>query len=221
MSLFTSLRNYSVFTILLSCASLAIANSAQAAAFSNNTWNFVGNTDPTANPITDITLTNNVTATPPAEAITFLWQDPVNGIGRFGTDPDDDTTDNSTSASLIWQTFDAAAGDTLSFNWDFDTQDTQEADFGFFGVSQNGGNATVNRLASALVGPIASNPYTYTFGSTGTYTIGIGVSNWTDDTNVSTLALSNINYTAIPTPALLPGLVGVGIGVIRRQRGRD
>lgn len=221
MSLLTSLRNYSVFTILLSCASLAIANSAQAAAFSNDSWNFVGNNSPATNPVINVTLTNNINAAPPAEVLPSNWQSIINGIGQFGT-PDDD----STSASMIWQTFDAAAGDTLSFNWLFSSQDTQQPDFGFFAVSQNLPNfvtpdAIVSQLQVAPGEPIASNPYTYTFGSTGKYTIGIGVSNWRDDDAVSTLTLSNINYTAIPTPALLPGLVGVGIGVIRRQRGRD
>lgn len=221
MSLLTSLRNYSVFTILLSCASLAIANSAQAAAFSNNSWNFVGNTNPATNPVTSVTLTNDIDADPSAEIDPLTWQSILNGIGQFGT-PDDD----STSASMLWQTFDASAGDTLSFNWLFSSQDTQQPDFGFFAVSQSLPNslatdAIVSQLQVASGGPIANNPYTYTFGTTGTYTIGIGVSNWLDDDAVSTLTLSNINYTAIPTPALLPGLVGVGIGVIRRQRVRD
>ncbi len=216
MSFSTALRNYSALTILLGCTSLAIANPAEAANFSNTNWNVIGNSS-VVNPVANTTLTTDTTATPPAQTSTFAWQNPVKGVGRFGTNPNNSTTDESTSASLIWKTFDAAAGDKLAFNWLFSTQDTVD-DFSFFSVSRNGVAATVNRLASVLGGAVASNPYSYSFNTAGTYTVGIGVANWLDDTGVSTLGLSNIKYTAIPTPALLPGLVGLGLGLLRKRK---
>jgi hypothetical protein len=60
--------------------------------------------------------------------------------------------------------------------------------------------------------------YSYQFAQAGRYTIGFGVVDVEDFSVTSALQLSGFQYKAIPTPALLPGLVGLGLGLLRKRK---
>lgn len=126
---------------------------------------------------------------------------------------------NATVGSAIKQSFFANAGEKVSFDWFFETADYLPFnDFAFTTLSSQ-----IGVLSSiGLVGNYGNSGvqnYSFLIPATGTYTLGFGVVNALDSTLSSTLYVDNIRpSTAIPTPALLPGLVGMGIAALRKKR---
>ena len=127
--------------------------------------------------------------------------------------------------SAIKQSFTANAGDVVSFAYNFTTQDYLPFnDFAFTTLS-----SSIEGLASVkLVGNVEGNttstgPKTYSWvaPTTGTYTLGLGVINVGDDDVGTTLVVDNASTTAVPTPALLPGLIGLGVSVWRKRKGES
>jgi hypothetical protein len=127
--------------------------------------------------------------------------------------------------SAIKQTFNVQAGDQISFDWNFLTNETNSAfpDFAFFTVSRDI-NTTLATIADAVT---PSSPFrfetgirsfSYTFTTSGTYTVGIGVLDDADVTTSSALQVGNADYKAVPTPALLPALVGFGVAALRKRK---
>lgn len=106
----------------------------------------------------------------------------------------------------------AQAGDSFSFSWVLSTLDVDNIDRAFVSIS-DGVNETIFNLTG-------SPSFSHSFTDAGTYTIGIGVLDIDDSNGESLLALSNANYTAaaVPTPALLPGLIGMGVAAFRKKR---
>jgi hypothetical protein len=98
-------------------------------------------------------------------------------------------------------------GDRFSFNWSFQTFDTAYIDRAF---------VTINNTLFNLTG---SNPFSYTFTGAGNYRIAIGVVDVNDTSGSSQLTVNNADLTAVPTPALLPGLIAWGLrsGLKRRR----
>ena len=124
--------------------------------------------------------------------------------------------------SLVSQSFTALAGQTLSFDWSFTTLEDLYLDNAF--VVING--ALVNLATTAAPG-LASQSWSYTFGSSGVVNLAFGVVDTGDYTGTSELTVGNLQLstvTAVPEPAthalLLAGLGAVGAVAARRRRPR-
>lgn len=125
--------------------------------------------------------------------------------------------DNPTEGSAIITELLANAGDIFSFDWEFFTNDNLSADYAFVTVLFEANPlAEVFKLATAPTA--ASGKFSYSFANAGNYKIGIGIVDVGDATGSSGLTISNANVEAIPTPALLPGLIGLGLGVVRKRK---
>jgi len=193
---------------LASAGSLAIAKPASAITLGLGSWTRLG--DVTSN---GLTLT---TANPTIEAGNLSGSTPYNAFSpRLSTAIGlaNNAALNAglgiTSAvgyqegsAIRNSSFAASAGDSFTLNWSFSQLDS--VDVGF---------VKVNGSLFALHG---SSPFTYTFPSAGTYDLAIGVVDVSDFTGVSVLQISDAE-APVPTPALLPGLVGLGLGVIRKR----
>ena len=113
--------------------------------------------------------------------------------------------------SLASQSFAVHAGDTLRFNYSFSTQETLFQDRAFMVL--NGNLVTLATRSS----PAPGTPFTWTFGSSGTATLALGVVDTGDFNGVSRLTLSNLTLTPVPEPASwLLMLAGAGL-LARRQ----
>lgn len=146
------------------------------------------------------------------------------GLPIGALDPDAPNGLAAYEGSAARQTFSAAAGDTLSFRWNFGTSDSFE-DYAF---------VVVDGQFSRLAGPVdAILPGTFGNGlqtgeqtfslnlvGNGTHTLAFGVVDVGDYNLTSTLAVGQVLVTAVPEPAGLALLVaGLGLlgGVARRR----
>jgi hypothetical protein len=139
----------------------------------------------------------------------------------------------ATQGSAIRQTFTAEAGDILTFDWNFLTNEPALFpalnDFSFVSIS------SLSALASTTFPPAAPfsmtqffqetgfQPFSFTIPTTGTYTLGIGVTDWRDSTIDSGLLVDNVNLTPVPEPTsalsvLAFGALGAGSVLKRKQR---
>jgi hypothetical protein len=133
--------------------------------------------------------------------------------------------------SAIKQTFTANAGDTLSFNWNFLTNESLPSSSNDFAFVVTLGSPT--GLADTNAAFIPSNTifsnetgfqtFSRILSIGGNYTLGIGIVNVADGEIGSGLLIDNVALTsgptpAIPTPALLPSLIGMGIATLRKKR---
>jgi hypothetical protein len=137
--------------------------------------------------------------------------------------------------SAIRQTFTANAGDILTFDWNFLTNETALFpplnDFSFVSIS------SLQDLAGALdqrfqpvISPMTRffqetgfQPFSFTIPTTGTYTLGIGVTDWRDTTKDSVLLVDNVQFASVPEPTSVLGLLafgalGAGSVLKRKQR---
>lgn len=125
------------------------------------------------------------------------------------------TGGNNNSGNLGFTSFltTAAGTGSVSFNWNYSTQD-EEAGFDPFGYVLN--NVFFTLTNERLTGQSGSVSFDVALGDR----FGFGI--FTDD-NIfgrGTATISNFNAptaTPIPTPALLPGLIGLGLGVLRKR----
>ncbi len=172
-----------------------------------------------------IQTTGNLTALAPAVAASLGLAGPaIAGLGAG-------TPVNGTGIS---QNVTVAAGDTLSFNWNFLTDELTELpmynDFGFFSVSgsafllasRNSSTYNVVSPPAGFEGQTGWMTQSYTFPSAGTYSIGFGVFNVGDAGFDSALVLDAISIP-VPEPASATlsalGLIGLAVcGWRRRNR---
>ena len=179
---------------------LALASSLGAIAFSTPAYSI--NLDlSTFNSIGDVTNNNTVIQSGTGDTVdvdaleSFLGFTP----GSFAQD--------ITYGSAIKQTLSLNAGDRFSFDWTFNTSDSDQA---FVSI----GNA-IQVLSS-------SNPYSYTFATSGSYQIAMGVLDVTDSTGSSTLTLSNAQIEAVPWETDALPVVGTtllfGIGIWKKYK---
>jgi hypothetical protein len=119
---------------------------------------------------------------------------------------------NVIEGSVIQTVLDGVmAGDKLSFNWSLQTFDTDRA----FVAINNVINPIASNTATTLTG---SSPFSYTFAGAGSYRVAIGVVDVGNAFSSSILTVNNANLTAVPTPALLPGLIALGLRVRAKRR---
>ena len=130
----------------------------------------------------------------------------------------------STIGSLIYQTTTASAGDSFRFRWNFVEDDyVPWDDWAFYGISFNGGPATLTKFASlATVGPLDSGPtingwttLNVNIAATGSYTFYFGVVNALDAAKQSFLWIDNVQAQVLPpvTPSGVPD-GGSGIALL-------
>jgi len=125
----------------------------------------------------------------------------------------------ATQGSAIRQTFTANAGNILTFDWNFLTNETALFpalnDFSFVSIS------SLQDLASttfpAVISPMTRffqetgfQPFSFTIPTTGTYTLGIGVTDWRDTTKDSVLLVDNVQLASVPEPTSTLGLLAFG-----------
>lgn len=191
-------RTAVVISIAGTIGSWAIALPASAAAIDFSTWSASGNVS-TGVGSASLLTPNSTSAIDDPTLQSFLGLAPdALDINIF---------EQATQGSALTNFFNA--GDTVSFNYNFsvfvNNLGVSDLDYAF--VVNNG---VVERLLGI------TGTYTKTFTTAGVF--GIGTVDMVDKFGASTLSLSNANFQAVPTPALLPGLVGLGISVLRKRK---
>jgi hypothetical protein len=176
-------------------SSLAIAAPSYAASINFATWTPSGNV---TTGIGSATLVTNPNST---SALDSTLQN------FLGVSPDalDDGFDQAYQGSALKSFFNA--GDSISFDYNFAAFGS-DLDYAF--VVRNG---AVERLLFP-----AGGTYTATFTTAGLF--GIGTVDVIDGNEASTLSITNASAAtaAVPTPALLPGLIGVGVSMLRKRK---
>ena len=139
-----------------------------------------------------------------------------------------DSPDFAYEGSLLKQTFNVNAGDTLSFNWNmFTNEGAAGADYAFVAI-----NGALTTLANASNASLASVPYSFstgaslfsqTFASASSVTLAFGVVDLGDEGVTSALWLDNVALTAaVPEPetyAMLLAGLGFIVASSRRKNG--
>ena len=126
---------------------------------------------------------------------------------------------NTTNGSAIKQTFTAKSGDVLSFDWNFLKNTEPDPIFNDFAfVSLNSLSTLASPLTSKLV-PFSAfdqqtefKPFSFKIPTTGTYTLGLGVTNVTDTVGDSGLLVDNVKLEAVPEPSAVLGIIAVAVG---------
>ncbi len=138
----------------------------------------------------------------------------------------------ASQGSAIRQTFTANAGDILTFDWNFLTNETASFiplnDFSFVSISSLSALGTTFPPAGPLsmtqfFQETGFQPFSFTIPTTGTYTLGIGVTDWRDTTKDSVLLVDNVQLASVPEPTSTLGLLafgalGAGSVLKRKQR---
>jgi hypothetical protein len=116
--------------------------------------------------------------------------------------------------SAIQTILNVMAGDKFSFNWNFQTFDTDNIDRAFIAIN-NVINPKASNTAITLTG---NSPFSYSFATTGSYRVAIGIVDVRDAFSSSILTVNRADLTSIPTPALLPGLIALGLRIGSKRR---
>ncbi|HKX40152.1 MAG TPA: PEP-CTERM sorting domain-containing protein [Burkholderiaceae bacterium] len=208
----------------LAVLALATSSPAQAQATTDSLagWNVVGDAVAQGGSITLTTAyldgagdqTGNLSGTSAADIATV---ESAAGVAPYALDLS--ATEYGTEGSLVGQSFAAVAGQTLSFDWSFNTLETLFQDHAFAVI-----NGQVITLATAAAPGAASQSFSYTFAQSGIATLSFGVIDTVDYLGVSSLNIGNLQMTApVPEPGtyamLLAGLSLIGF-VSQRRRGR-
>lgn len=147
------------------------------------------------------------------------------GIAAGALDPDPANGLQAYEGTAVRQSFSAAAGDTLIFDWDFGTSDNfadyafAVVDGQFFRLGGSGEATLPGRLGNLL--QTGEQSFSLSFASGGMHSVAFGVVDVGDYGVTSTLAVSGVQVVPVPEPgALLLMLAGLGIAVgASRRRG--
>ena len=128
-------------------------------------------------------------------------------LGIDPTDFNNAIPDAYYGSAIRFQRFIFNAGDQFSFDWAFNTSDSDQA---FVAI-----NNAIQVLSTG-------SPYSHTFANAGTYQIAMGVVDLYDSTGVSTLTLSNAQIQAVPWETDALPVVGTtllfGIGIWKKYK---
>ncbi len=167
-----------------------------------------------------IESTGNFTALAPTVAASLGVTGPtILGLGQG-------TPTNGTGLS---QSVTVNAGDVLSFDWNFVSDELNELvsfnDFTFFTIdstayflaSRNASTFNIVSPPSGFDGQTGWSSSSHTFSSAGTHTIGFAVFNVGDAGHNSALLLDNVTI-AVPEPGVIGMAVIAGAGMLARRR---
>jgi hypothetical protein len=134
-----------------------------------------------------------------------------------------------TNGTGMSQSLSVAAGDVLSFDWNFISDELNETvafnDFAFYTIdtsvyflaSRNASSFDTVSPPPGFDGQTLWATQTHTFASAGTHTIGFGVFNVGDSGHNSALLLDSIGI-AVPEPTMTILLPLIGLALRRRKR---
>ena len=150
------------------------------------------------------------------------------GVAPGAFDPDPVNFVYAFEGSAASQTFTAAAGSRLSFEWDLSTLDQRDpglADYAFVVI-----DGQVIRLADAFAAttPTADGAYTAhtgwmdyatTFANGGAHTISFGIVDVGDVIDTSALSITGVDVSAVPESSTL-ALMAAGLAMLALKRRR-
>jgi hypothetical protein len=181
----------------------------------------IGVTPPDGSYQADIETTGNLTAYAPAIVASLgVTESAIEGLGA-GT---------PVNGTAISQDVTVSAGDTLSFDWNFATDELTEPsmfnDFGYFTISGSAyllasrNSSTYNTVSppAGYEGQTGWATQSYTFASAGTYTIGFGVFNVGDSGYDSALLLDAVMIPTPEPPSIVLLALGLSAVLLRRRR---
>ena len=151
------------------------------------------------------------------------------GLAPKALDPDTAAGVTATEGSVASQTFLAAAGSHLSFQWDLSTMD-QSGDASFADVAfvvVDGQLITLGSILDATT-PIVGGSYaahsgwadwSTTFANGGSHTISFGIADIGDTSVSSALDISGVNVSSVPESSTL-ALMAAGLAMLALKRRR-
>ena len=136
---------------------------------------------------------------------------------------------NATDGSAIRQTFLAEAGDILSFDWNFLTNEGTPSffnDFSFVSLSVLSELGDTTSIFMNSLTPFNQETgfqtFSFTIPTTGTYTLGLGVTDVADNIVDSGLLVDNVKLTSVPEPTSTFGVLALGAfgagSLLKRKR---
>jgi hypothetical protein len=136
---------------------------------------------------------------------------------------------NATDGSAIRQTFLAEAGDILSFDWNFLTNEGTPSffnDFSFVSLSVLSELGDTTSIFMNSLTPFNQETgfqtFSFTIPTTGTYTLGLGVTDVADNVVDSGLLVDNVKLTSVPEPTSTLGVLALGAfgagSLLKRKR---
>jgi hypothetical protein len=139
---------------------------------------------------------------------------------------DFDTINQATEGSVLARTSTVTAGEKLEFDWQLYTNDAVNLDYLFFSI--NGVRATVASASSATISGTNYALQTdllhfeYTFNTSGTFNIAIGVTDVGDYSYTTSALVDNVRVSAVPEPGVVSlfGLAASGVAVTAISRRR-
>jgi hypothetical protein len=124
---------------------------------------------------------------------------------------------NATDGSAIRQTFLAEAGDILTFDWNFLTNEGTPSffnDFSFVSLSVLSELGDTTSIFMNSLTPFNQETgfqtFSFTIPTTGTYTLGLGVTDVADNIVDSGLLVDNVKLTSVPEPTSTFGVLALG-----------
>lgn len=123
--------------------------------------------------------------------------------------------DFPTEGSAIKQTVNVQAGDVLSFDWNFLSNDSSNLDYGFVmldGVTKLADTtASLVNSSTAFSQETGFQSFTHTFDSAGSYSLALGVIDAGDFNASSALLVDNVQVESVPESRGVVGVLALGV----------